>query len=179
MPFLAGDDGTVGGDSATAWVSGTFVDVVGALGLYCGDRGLAEDCAQEAMVRLWPRRDTVDDPRAWVFRVAFNVATSAFRRRTAERRAVRVLSTDSGDTPAPDSDRNIDLQRALQALSPRQRQAVVLHYLADLSVPQAATVMSCSQGAVKSHLARGLRALRDSGLLDSPDASAAPKDSHD
>ncbi len=173
------DDGVVGQEPAAAWVSRTFAELVAVLGLYCGDRSVAEDCAQEAMVRLWPRLADIDDPRGWVFRVGFNVAASAFRRRVAERRAVRTLSDAFNPAPAPDADRNIDLQRALQALSPRQRQAVVLHYLADLSVPQVATVMSCSQGAVKSHLARGLSALRDSGLLDSPDASAARKDSHD
>jgi hypothetical protein len=61
-----------------------------------------------------------------------------------------------------------------------------LHYLSDLSdlaVPQVATVMGCSRGAVKSHLARGLQALRDSGLVDLPDATATatatPEDSHD
>jgi RNA polymerase sigma-70 factor (sigma-E family) len=49
---------------------------------------------------------------------------------------------------------------ALRTLPPRQREALVLKYYADLSEAQIATAMGISRGAVKSHTARGVAALR-------------------
>jgi RNA polymerase sigma factor (sigma-70 family) len=49
---------------------------------------------------------------------------------------------------------------ALRTLPPKQREALVLKYYADLSEAQIATVMGISRGAVKSHTARGVAALR-------------------
>lgn len=54
----------------------------------------------------------------------------------------------------------IDLRSALAALPPRQRAAVVLRFYCDLSIEQAAGVLDCSAGTVKSQTARGLDALR-------------------
>jgi len=50
---------------------------------------------------------------------------------------------------------------ALRGLAPRQREALVLRYYADLSGPQIAAVMGISRGAVKCHTSRALSALRD------------------
>jgi RNA polymerase sigma-70 factor (ECF subfamily) len=64
--------------------------LVGALALHCGDRGTAEELAQEALARAWQRWTQVQqmqNPSAWIYRVAFNLATSWFRRRAAETRA--------------------------------------------------------------------------------------------
>jgi RNA polymerase sigma-70 factor (ECF subfamily) len=64
--------------------------LVGALALHCGDRGVAEELAQEALARTWERWTKVrrmPNPFAWTYRVAFNLATSWFRRRAAETRA--------------------------------------------------------------------------------------------
>jgi RNA polymerase sigma factor (sigma-70 family) len=49
---------------------------------------------------------------------------------------------------------------ALRRLAPRQHEALVLRYYADLSGPQIASVMGISRGAVKHHTARALSALR-------------------
>ena len=154
-----------------AWVTETYGALVGTLTLYCGDRSTAEDCAQEALVRLWMRRPGIDDPRAWVFRCAFHLVTSTARRRLAERRAVHRLASlpRLTDEHAAIVERYVDLHRGLAALPVRQRQAVLLRYLADLDIPQVARAMGCSSGTVKAHLARGLAALRSGGLI-SPDA---------
>jgi RNA polymerase sigma factor (sigma-70 family) len=60
----------------------------------------------------------------------------------------------------PHPDERIDLRAALRTLSARQRQAVVLHYLGDIPIAGVADLMGISEGAVKSHLARGREALR-------------------
>lgn len=155
--------------SSDAWVSRTYSDVVGALTLYCGDQATAEDCAQEALLRLWRHRRTVTDPRAWVFRCAFNVSNSTFRRRAAERRALRRSGPSPAVVPSHSVERDLDLQRGLATLTARQRQAVLLRYLSDFDLPQVADAMGCSVGTVKAHLARGLAALRASDLIADDD----------
>jgi RNA polymerase sigma-70 factor, ECF subfamily len=150
-----------------AWISRTYADLVGALTFYCGDQQTAEDCAQEALIRLWQRRRQIDDPRAWVFRCAFNISVSAFRRRIAEDRAVKRAGGSGRITSQPVGpiERNLDIRSGLAKLPVRQRQAVLLRYLADFDIPQVALVMGCSPGTVKAHLARALTALRSSGLI--------------
>jgi DNA-directed RNA polymerase specialized sigma24 family protein len=58
--------------------------LVKTLALFCGEVAAAEDLAQEALVRAWDRWPAVSEmanPEGWVFRVAFNLATSRARRR--------------------------------------------------------------------------------------------------
>ena len=59
------------------------------------------------------------------------------------------------------SAQRVDLQRAL-ALSPKQREVVVLRYLVDLPEAEVAQTLGCSVGTVKTHASRGLAALRKS-----------------
>lgn len=58
------------------------------------------------------------------------------------------------------SDDRVDVAAALSSLPPRQRMAVVLRHLEDLSVAEVAQLMGCSEGTVKSTTSDGLRALR-------------------
>lgn len=70
--------------------------LVGALSLYCQDRQVAEELAQDALLRVvthWHRVRRLDHPSAWVYRVAINLANSYLRRRLAERRATPQAST--------------------------------------------------------------------------------------
>ena len=146
-----------------------YPDLVGALTLHCGDAGVAEEVAQEALVRAWLRWAEVsrmDAPAAWVYRVAFNLTTSRFRRHAAERRAHRKLtSTVRTDTPADDADR-IAVRAAVATLPERQRMALVLRYYADLSVDDVAQVMACASGTVKSLTSKAIESLRDRFGLD-------------
>jgi RNA polymerase sigma factor (sigma-70 family) len=66
----------------------------------------------------------------------------------------------------------LDLSRALGRLSRRQRQAVVLHYLAGLTVEETAVAMRASADTVKKHLARALTKLHQQLVV-------LPEDQHD
>jgi RNA polymerase sigma-70 factor (ECF subfamily) len=124
-----------------------------------GNRDEAADVAQEACARAfarWSRVARYEDPAAWVTRVAANLAIDHWRRRrTAARYADRHT-----DPQGRFDDERIDLHRALAKLPRRQRQVVVLRFVADLPERAVASVLGCSVGSVKSHGARGLAALR-------------------
>lgn len=138
--------------------------LVGAVSLYCGDRDVALETAQEALIRACKRWDDVREmqrPGAWVHRVAMNLANSHFRRWKLERRA-RARAVDQAPTvdQQPDSAAAVTVRRAVAALPSRQRTAVVLRYFLDWPVADVAEVLGVSQGAVKSLTHRGITTLR-------------------
>jgi RNA polymerase sigma-70 factor, ECF subfamily len=125
--------------------------------VFTGDRGQAQDLAQETLLRAWQRWETVsayDDPAAWCRRVLCNLATSEWRR--AARR--RELIASASVSPEPDLEA-IELARALDTLSPPQRTAIVLHDAGDLSVAVIAQDLEVPEGTVRSWLSRGRKAL--------------------
>jgi RNA polymerase sigma factor (sigma-70 family) len=117
-----------------------------------GDRSAAEDAAQEALARClvrWRRVSGHAEP--WVARVATNLALDAVRR---ARRRPPSLDADRPFDPA--ASRRLDLARALEELPRRQREVVVLRFVADLPEQQTADAMRCSVGTVKSATSRAL-----------------------
>jgi len=127
---------------------------------YFGDRQEAQDVVQEAFCRAlqrWKQVSAYDDPVAWVRRVAWNLATSGWRRRrTALAFLRRHRDEEHADGPGPD---RVAVVAALTALPAAQRRAMVLHYLADLPVAEIADREGVAEGTVKSWLHRGRTAL--------------------
>lgn len=129
--------------------------VAAQLYAYLSDRAEAEDVAQEAFLRAWQRWDAIsryDDPVAWVRRVAFNLATSRWRRIVAGGRALRRHGVPD-PVPAVDPG-HVALVAALRKLPERHRLAVVLHYVADLPVKEVALLTGAATGTVVSWLHR-------------------------
>jgi RNA polymerase sigma-70 factor (sigma-E family) len=139
-----------------------------ALALLVGDDGVAEELAQETMVRVsarWDKVRSLDSPGGWAHRVAVNLARSSWRRhhaaRRAQERAAAVGATLAAMAARDDgSISRIELQRALAALPRKEREVVVLRFAADLSVPQVAAVLRCPEGTVKTITRRALDRLR-------------------
>ena len=122
--------------------------------LLCRDRSVAEEATQEAFARAlerWPRLRDQPWVGGWVTTTAVNLA-----RRTLRRRRPAELERGRG----VDVDEAVDLWRAVRQLSLRQQQAVVLRYRLDFTVEDAAAVMGCDAGTVRTHLARAREALR-------------------
>lgn len=128
--------------------------VLNALGAtLTGSREAGADLAHEALLRAfraWPTVGALERPGAWVRRVLINLATDAHRRSARERVAVQRLrplgSVEAGSSvDAP-------FWVAVRALPERQRVAVALRYLDDLSVDEIADVMQVTAGTVKSSL---------------------------
>jgi RNA polymerase sigma-70 factor (ECF subfamily) len=149
-----------------------FGSLVGALTLYCGDADLAHDFVQEAMARAcrdWDRVGRLPRPSAWVYRVSINLATSWFRRLAVARRSTRARRADVDVHLDPDADLHLVLRQAVAALPRRERQAVVLRYVADLGIAEVAEIMRCTPGTVKTLTSRATAKLRASGVADTED----------
>ena len=129
-----------------------------------GDRAEAEDVAQESLVRAYDRwRRVADDPHPWVSTVAGRRAIDVLRsRRRAQAREERTTRTAA---PLPGAEQEVaarvDLQRALSTLPRRQREVLLLRYVADLPDADVAGQLGISTGSVKKHAARALAALRN------------------
>lgn len=121
-----------------------------------GRGGTAEDLAQEAMMvayRRWDEVSMTDYPAAWVRRVCANLATSAFRRRQAEVRALLRLGGRREDSVELGESSEV-FWAHVRRLPRRQAQVVALHYALDLSVDEVAATLGVTSGTVKVHLSR-------------------------
>ncbi|HEX7277398.1 MAG TPA: sigma-70 family RNA polymerase sigma factor [Acidimicrobiales bacterium] len=130
-----------------------------------GDRGAAEELAAAAFTRAWTRWSWLrvqGSPMGWVVRVTTNLALDHVRRGP-----VPVTLTPEDYVTLDDAIVvRLALAEALGHLSPRQRQAVSLHYLAELEETEVAAAMGVSAGSVKTHLHRGRARLRQALALD-------------
>ena len=173
----------MGPDELTNLIAEAYPRLVRALTLSCGDRQVAEDATQEALVRAWERLERGEEIRSlvgWVAVVAMNETRTVFRRSAVERRAVARLEAQLATAPSPAApDRATDavpVRLAILSLPPRQREVVVLHHLLDTSVDDTASLLGISPGAVKNALFNARRQLLDrlgDGDHDRPDPAVA------
>lgn len=146
--------------------------LVRALSMTLGDSGLAAEAVDEAMTRAvqrWSKVSSYSKPEAWVYRVAYNWATSRFRRLKRDRDyAPRIARPEA--TTDPEFDPSIE--DALATLSDDHRSVLVLRYFYDWDVQATAEALEISPGTVKSRTSRALdlMAIR---LRDQDDGSAA------
>lgn len=133
-----------------------------------GDRAEAEDIAQEAMMRLWRMAPDWQPGAAkvstWLYRVTMNLCLDLRRKQRGGMARLDDVAEPMDPTQnAPEQLQNaarVDaLQDALMCLPERQRQAVVLRHIEELSNPEIAGIMDISTEAVESLTARGKRAL--------------------
>ena len=137
--------------------------------LLTGDRGLAEDLVQTALVQAWPRWERIrrhDDPEVYIRRVMVNTwATWARRRWWGERATQSVPEGPAlGDIAAEVAVR-IAIRSALASLTARQRAVLVLRVFDDLSEAQVAEVLDCAVGTVKSTMSQALAKLRSDARM--------------
>ncbi|BCJ62309.1 sigma-70 family RNA polymerase sigma factor [Micromonospora endophytica] len=143
-----------------AFYSASVQRVLGHLYAMIGNRAEAEDAVAEAYARAWDRWTAVrqcDSPEAWVRRVAYRVAVSAWRKAVNRLRAHRREASEQR-VEATSVD-HVAVVTALRHISAEQRRAVVLHHLVGLSVAEIAAEIGTSENTVKTRLARGRRAL--------------------
>jgi RNA polymerase sigma-70 factor (sigma-E family) len=147
------------------YVSARWPALVRYATVVCGDAAEGEELAQAALVRVASRwwllrdRDNIDAyVRKAIVRGHLNLRQRLRDReeRVAEPPQVHVVDASDG------IGRGVDIRRALASLPPRQRAVLALRYLDDLSEAQAADVLGCSVGTVKSQASKALARLRES-----------------
>ena len=126
---------------------------------------VAQDVVQDSFVAMhdgWQRLRDAESALAYLRQAVLNRSRSVLRHRTV---VDKNLQKAPPDMPSAEHGALVLLERsavvaALRGLPDRQREAIVLRYYADLSEAEIATAMGISRGAVKSHTARGMTALR-------------------
>jgi RNA polymerase sigma-70 factor (sigma-E family) len=130
--------------------------------LLTGDRGLAEDLAQDAFVKVFGRfHDLRNRDAFWWYlrRTIVNLSRSHFRRRRVERAWLERQHVDETHND-PDVGERERLRVALASLRAEQRAAIVLRYFEDLSEADTAQALGVAVGTVKSMVSRGMDRLR-------------------
>jgi RNA polymerase sigma-70 factor, ECF subfamily len=134
---------------------------------FCGDRGRAEEMAQEAFLRAYRGLDSYRGDAAfstWLFALATNLYRSELRRIPQ-----RTVSLDEAPEPSDPAsiieahelrDRDLAVRKAVLALPPKYREAMLLFYFHEMDVPAAAQSLGLPVGTVKARLHRGRELLR-------------------
>jgi RNA polymerase sigma-70 factor (ECF subfamily) len=134
-----------------------------------GDAEAARDAVAEAFSRAyerWPRVASMESPGGWVYRVALNELRRRMRRRAFESRLLR----RERRRPISPPDIDPELWSAVAALPSRQREAIVLRYVGDLTEGDVARVLGISEGAASAALVAARRRLAEQ-LTDRKEAN--------
>lgn len=137
----------------------------------CAQRDLADDMVQEAMMRAWSARRSFTPGtnfRAWIFMILRNQYYTTLRKNSRivawdPEAAERLLVSPPSQHAGIEVD---DVAKALQQVTPEQREVLLLVGANGLSYEEAAEIMNCAVGTIKSRLARGRAAL--SLLIEGP-----------
>lgn len=133
------------------------------LALCCGDSMLADDIAQESLIKAYLSCDTFNNSEkfnAWIFRIGYNTFISHTRTRRIS------VDYDSVTHPAAQQQADSafqyqDLYAALHRLPEAERTAVLFHYLEGYAIKEIADIVGSSPEAVKQQLFRARRHLYD------------------
>lgn len=152
--------------AATALYTEHYRSLVGLAVLLVRDVATAEEVVQDSFIAMhgnWRRIRDSDKAASYLRQCVVNRSRSVLRHRMVVDRAAL---QPPPDMPSAEQGAITLLERsavvaALHGLPPRQREALVLRYYAELSEAQIASAMGISRGAVKSHTARAMAALRE------------------
>lgn len=142
-------------------------EIFGYLWHITGDEQASYDIAQETFVRAWQRFEQVrryEQPRAWLFRVATNLASNHRRNRSVRDAVTTRLSADThthmaGD-PAAVVVESDAVRAALDAMPVKQRGALILRIVYGLSFGELAHALGSSEAAAKMALSRARERFR-------------------
>lgn len=121
---------------------------------YSGDRDVASDALAEAFAQALRRGEAIREPEKWLWRAGFRIAAADLKDRGRH-----TVSLTEGSYEMEPAAR--DLVIALGSLSEKQRAAVVLHDAAGYSGREVAAIIGSTPAAVKVHVARARRRLRE------------------
>ena len=141
---------------------------------YTGNREAAEDCGQEAMIRIWRNLANYRGECAlesWVYRIAANCCMDWLRKKKRDRSVSVEPLREQGFDPADNSpgtaeqvvakDERQRLREAISLLPDEQREALILTQLEKVPYEEAARALGVSEGTVKSRVNRAKTCLKE------------------
>ena len=140
------------------------------------NREEALDVVQEALLRAYRSLASFDPSRSfrnWLFQIAANEARDRYRERAREQAAFPAVAerTPAAADPEAGHDRaelRAGVMRAMASLSPREREVFVLRDLEGLDIRETSRVLGCSSLAVRAHLSKARKKLREVIRRDFP-----------
>jgi RNA polymerase sigma-70 factor (ECF subfamily) len=131
------------------------------------DRGLAEDAVQTTLIQVWkslPKTSLHSSFKAWLVRIVVNEVKKQYRKKRVQTISLEQISEVSGDpdeveTTIMHKEERQNLKLAVQLLPIEQREAVVLRYFSELTVPEVAAILREREGTIKSRLSRAISRL--------------------
>lgn len=127
------------------------------LALCCGNKGDADDLAQEALVKAYLSSAGYQDQgrfRSWLYKIAYNTFLN-HRASLRSTESIDEARTLISNTAADSSFEHQDLYLALRTLPPKERSAITLFYLNGYNIKEIAAITDTSEDAVKKQLSRG------------------------
>lgn len=150
------------GVDLAGFIEAHYRRLLGLLTLRTGDRDIAEELAQESVIKLvqhWDRVSQMENPWAWLVTVAMNQSRSRWRRLKMSARLAR--DTAQPEELAAGSEDLAVLMLVIAGLPKRQRMALVFRHYAHFSVDETAEAMKCAPGTVKALTFQAIQQLRD------------------
>ena len=148
---------------------------------HLGDRSTADDLTQETYlraVRALPRFRAASGARSWLLAIARHTCADHVRRRTRERRLGRRLEDHAVAGVIPDTaPGTAELDDLVASLHPDRREAFVLTQLLGLSYDEAAEMVGCPVGTIRSRVSRARADLLD--RIDDRAEQPADRAAHD
>ncbi len=144
----------------SSWYRAEHPRLVATMSAVCRDASVGRDVADEACARVlerWERVGHMESPGGWAYRVALNIARRRGRRGRAEQHRLEELAAT---TVEGDGRWSIEVRDAFEQLPPRERVAVLLRYVADLSQADVAKAMKVAPGTVAAALNSARQKLR-------------------
>ncbi len=157
------------------WYRNEHPRVFTALAVAGGDVEIAREATDEAFVRAyerWARVRVMESPGGWLYRVALNELKRRHRRQALEREILRRQPPQPTDGPPPVADPAV--WEAVRGLPRRQRSAIALRYVLDLTERDVAATMGISRGAASATLTSARKHLQQA-LDDETSGEALPK----
>ncbi|MHC4070206.1 MAG: RNA polymerase sigma factor [Planctomycetota bacterium] len=131
---------------------------------------ISEDLTQESFLRVWRHIGQLKSGKTlngWIYRIATNTS-KLYRRRKRNKNLFAFEQLDVPDNKMPDCDQKavqneqiIKLKNVIDVLPMKSKQVIILHYMQNLSIAEAAEAVGVRQGTFKSRLNRALKILRN------------------
>ena len=128
------------------------------LALCNGDAALADDIAQDALVRAYVASGSflgLSKFSTWLFRIAYNCYIDHHRKARLDEVPVEVVLAVPADESTDAAFRYQQLSQALDRLPGKEKAAIALFYFEDRSIKEIASILDMPQGTVKYHLSLG------------------------